>query len=145
MFTNLFFLTSKATDDAAERATSFSWNASYARFLTDRLAVGPLFGIFKDPHVDATGYAGGLVRYHFGDRSSRFIPFAELNASRTLNDPFANFSDIQLMGGVVIPMGRSGGRFRVATYYYRAFYDEDRTGYDSYKSFGLTWGAGLLF
>ena len=42
-------------------------------------------------------------------------------------------------------MGKSGGRFRIAPYYYRAFYDAQQSGYSYFHSFGVSWSVGLLF
>jgi hypothetical protein len=143
--TFLFLQSSKPTDDAGDRETFFDWRLAYARFLTDRFAVGPLFGIFHPPGGETSSNIGGLVRYHFGDTDAAVIPFAEFNTAYSINDPVDNFGDIQILGGVVLPMGRTGGRFRIAPYYYRAFYDEEESGIPEFSSFGVTFGVGLLF
>jgi hypothetical protein len=144
VFTDLFLLTAKPTDGAGERETSFNWTTSYARFLTDRLGAGPIFRIVKDPHQGANGYVGGLVRYHFGAADAQIIPFVEFNASHSFGNE-SDSPDMQIMGGLVIPMGRTGGRFRIAPYYYRQFLDEGETGEKWFRSWGVTFGAGLLF
>jgi hypothetical protein len=145
--TDVFFISSKPSGDAidAERSTTAELTVGYARFVTDRVAVGPLFRISKATDADTSGYVGGLGRFYFGDLAKRAIPFAEVNSTRSFNDPFGDFTDVQLMAGVMFPLGSSGGRFRIAPYYYRAFYDEAETGYSNYQSFGISWSVGLLF
>jgi hypothetical protein len=145
--TDVFFITSKLSGDNvdADRSTTTDLTLAYARLVTDRLAVGPLVRIAKTNGQDATGYLGGQGRFYFGDLAKRAIPFAEVNSTRSINDPFGDYTDVQLMAGLMFPLGSSGGRFRVSPYYYRAFYDEAVTGYSNYQSFGVSWSIGLLF
>lgn len=144
---DVFFITSKLSGDAvdAERSTTAEWTVGYARLVTNRLAVGPLFRFAKTNGADATGYVGGQGRFYFGDLTKRVIPFAEVNSTRGFNDPIANYTDLQLMAGVMIPLGPTGGRIRITPYYYRAFYDEAAFGYSNYQSLGVSWSIGLLF
>lgn len=142
------FSTTKPTGEAnedADRFTSADLGVAYSRYVTDRLAVGPLFGISKAKGSEATGYLGGLGRYHFGDLSRRAVPIVEMRVSRSLNDAFANYTDLQLLAGVMFPMGSTGGRFRVTPYYYKAFYNEAESGVSDFQSFGISWGVALLF
>lgn len=144
--TDLIFVTSKPTEDVGgDRTSRTSWRVAYGRFITDRLAIGPLFRIVKDPGASTTGYVGGLARYHFGDLNRRWIPLVEVSSARSMNDPSGNYTDVQFLGGIMVPMGATGGRFRVGPYYYRAFYDEDETGYSNFSSFGVSWSVALLF
>ena len=144
--TDLLFITSQPTGDAAgDRTTRTSWRLSYGRFITDRIAVGPLFRVVKDPGGSTTGYIGGLGRYYFGDLHRRWIPTVEISSARSMNDPAGNYTDVQFLGGITVPMGSTGGRFRVGPYYYRAFYDEAETGYSNFSSFGVSWSVALLF
>jgi len=139
LYTDVFFITSKPSNDRADTITRFDWQTSYARFLTDRLAVGPIFGIFKPNDDEANGYVGALVRYHFADTFGRVIPFVEVNGSRSVN--YQDLTDVEVRAGVILPMGRTGGRFRIAPYYYKGFYEGD----DTFQSFGISWGVGLAF
>ena len=145
--TDFEFSSSRLTGIDTERATDYHWRISYGRFLTDRFAAGPLFAIQKDNNNAVTPYnIGGLVRFYLGDRDGRAIPFIEGSSTRGMNRPFdTNFTDVQIGAGLMFPMGRSGGRFRIAPYYYRAFFDEQTTGYSYFHSFGVSWSVGLLF
>ena len=143
--TELTFHSSKLSSDDADRSTSLDWTVSYGRFLTDGFAAGPVFRIAKNNDTDAFGYLGGVGRYYFGDLNGRFLPVAEVSVARSMNDPSADYTDLQVFGGVVVPMGASGARFRVGPYFYRAFYDEDETGYSNFQSFGVSWSVALLF
>ena len=146
VYADLFFITAKSTGDVDEdRSTSAEVTLAYARLLTDRFAAGPLFRIAKSSGNDTLGYVGGQARYYFGDLSNRAIPFVEINSTRSYNEPVADYNDLQLRAGVMIPLGPTGGRLRISPYYYRAFYNEALTGYSSYQSFGISWGVGLLF
>lgn len=127
------------------RVTVSQLSGSYSRFVTDRLAVGPVLGVSTMSDSDTTGSLGGLARYHFGDLTKRAIPLVEIRSTRSLNDPLSNCTDVQVLAGLLIPMGSTGGRFRIAPYYYRAFYDEAVTGFSSYQSFGISWRIALLF
>ena len=142
--TDVFFITSKATGDGdAERFTEVEWLVGYARFLTDRLAVGPLFRIAKATGREADGYVGGQGQFYFGDLTRRAIPFVEINSTKSFKGDFG-YSDVQLLAGVMLPMGSTGGRFRVAPYFYKAFYDESDGG-GSFQAFGISWSVALLF
>jgi hypothetical protein len=144
-FVDVFALSAKPTGDAGDRENSLAWRTQYSRFVTDRLSMGPLFTTFKDPGRDATGNVGGLVAYHLGGLDAHAIPFVEFNATHSFGDPLDNFFDLQILAGLKFPLGGRGGRIRIAPYYYRAFYDESKTGFDAFQSWGINWGVGLLF
>lgn len=131
----------------ANRTTELSWRLTYARFLSDRFAAGPVVAIRHDPASDVEAFSvGGLARVHFGDRGGRAIPFVEASSTRSFNEPFGmNRTDVQVSGGLVFPMGASGGRLRVAPYYYRAFYDLQEVPFSYFHSFGVSWSVALLF
>lgn len=139
-------VTAKETGEGDhERITASELGGAYARFVTDRLAVGPVVTMAKASGSGATASLGGLARYYLGDLTKRAIPVVEINSTRSLNDPLSNYTDLQVSAGLMIPMGSTGGRLRIAPYYYRAFYDEAVTGYSSYQSFGISWRVALLF
>ena len=144
MSTDLFFITTKGTGDVeAERFTQIEWSVAYARFFTDRFAAGPLFRLAKSKGSEADGYVGGQGQFYFGDLTRRAIPFVELNGTKSFKGEFG-YSDVQFLAGLMMPMGSTGGRFRVAPYFYKTFYDESDGG-GSFQAFGISWSVALLF
>lgn len=143
---DLSMVTAKETGEVeTDRVTQSNLGGAYARLVTNRFAVGPVFGVSKSNGSDATAYLGGQVRYYLGDLTKRAIPMVEFSSTRTLNDPLANSTDLQVMAGLMFPMGTTGGRIRIAPYYYRSFHDEAVTGYSHFQSFGISWRIALLF
>lgn len=143
--TEIFVISTKTNSDDSERSSQAQWTTSYARFWTNRFAAGPLFKVAKSSGSDTLGYVGAQGRYYFGNLDARAIPMVEISSSRSFNDPTADSTDLQLLAGLTFPMGGSGGRFRIAPYYYHAFYDEAKTGYSNFHSFGISWSVALLF
>ena len=145
--TDFTFNSSMLSGVDSNRTTDYRWSLSYGRFLTDRFAVGPVFTIENSPNNDVRPFnIGGLGRFYFGDRDGQALPFVEVASTRAFNRVFdMNFTDVQVSGGVMFPMGRSGARFRVAPYYYRAFYDEQLFGISYSHAFGVSWSVALLF
>lgn len=140
-----FVITTKPSEDGAERFSRQEFNLSYARLVTDRLAVGPRVGVSKAGDQDVTGHIGVQARYYFANLSGRAIPFAEVNTTRTFNVPVANETDLTVLAGLMFPIGNTGGRIRINPYYRRVFFDEDKVGYSNYQSFGISWSVGLRF
>jgi hypothetical protein len=132
-------------DNTQPRVHVTSWEISYARFLAQRLAAGPLFKVTTVTRDRASWYFGGLGRLYFADQDARAIPVVEVNAVRSVHDRFVDHTAIQVLGGVAFPMGKSGGRFRIGPYYTKTFYEHDATGLDSSDSFGFSWNVSLLF
>jgi hypothetical protein len=145
--TNVALSSSKLSGVDANRTTEYLWGVTYARFLSNRFAIGPVFEIHNDPDNGLTPYnIGGLARLYLGNPSRSSIPFLEAASTRAFNQLFDyNYTDFRLSGGLLFPMGSSGGRFRIAPYYYRALYDDQVTGYGYSHSFGVSWSVGLLF
>lgn len=145
--TDFTFSSSTPTGVDSNRTTGYSWRLTYGRFLTDRIAIGPVFAIHSDERNDATPFnLGGLARFYVGDPDGRAIPFVEVSSTHAFNQFFdEDYTDIQVSAGWLFPMGKSGGRFRIAPYYYRAFYDAQQSGYSYFHSFGVSWSVGLLF
>jgi hypothetical protein len=145
--TDFTFSSSTFTGVDSNRTAEYRWSVSYGRFLTERFAVGPVFAIRNDVHGDQTPMnVGGLARFYFNDRDAGAIPFVEAAGTRSFHYQFdMDHTDLQVSGGLVFPMGDTGGRFRVAPYYYRAFYDADLVGHSYVHSFGVSWSVALLF
>jgi hypothetical protein len=145
--TDFTFSASTLTGVDSNRTTEYSWRLNYGRFLTDRFAIGPVFAIRSDEGNDSTPFnIGGLARIYVGDPDGHAIPFVEASSTRAFNQLFDDdYTDVQVSAGLVFPMGKSGGRFRIAPYYYRAFYDAQQSGYSYFHSFGVSWSVGLLF
>ncbi|HEX6164538.1 MAG TPA: hypothetical protein VFZ31_14305 [Vicinamibacterales bacterium] len=145
--TDFSLTSSKWSGIDSNRTTEFNWRITYGRFVSDRIAIGPVFGIRNDVNTGSKPFnAGGLVRFYFGDGRGAAIPFVEATSTRAFNQAFEmDYTDLQISGGLVFPMGESGGRFRVAPYYYRAFFDPDLHGFSHFHSFGVSWSVGLLF
>ncbi len=137
--------TARNNGNGADRITVVDWRTDYERFVTARLAVGPELFISKRTGTDVDVLLGGVIAYHFGNLDGRVIPFAELNGGFGFGSDSSAKSDVRVIGGIKIPLGRSGARLKVGPYYYRASYDRDKVGYDSFKSFGITWNVGLLW
>ena len=145
--TDFTFTSSTLSGVDSNRTTEYSWRLTYGRFVSDRIALGPVFAIRSEETSDTTPMnIGGLARFYLGDPDHRVIPFVEASSTRTFNQPFDHdYTDLQISGGLLFPMGASGGRFRIAPYYYRAFYDAQQTGFSYFHSFGVSWSVGLLF
>ena len=116
----------------------------YARFVTNRVSVGPLLDIYKTTGSDATAGIGGSVAYHFRPLSAAVIPFVEATSSKGLGTGNYN-ADMQLIGGLKVPLGSSGARLKFGPYFYRAWYDQAKNGFDSFESIGFSWNVGLLW
>lgn len=142
---DVFIITTKPSEDGAERFTRKEFNLSYARLVTDRLAVGPRVGVVQTSDQDTSGHLGVQARYYFANLSGRAIPFAEVNTNRTFGVPVANDTDLTVLAGLMFPIGNTGGRIRVNPYYYRIFFDEDKVGYSNFQAFGISWSVGLRF
>lgn len=145
--TDFSFSTATYSGIDSNRTTDYSLRFAYGRFLTDRFAIGPLFTIRRDLDNLVTPInLGGVARYYFVNGDALAIPFVEGSSSRTINEAFEmDHYDVQASAGLVFPIGESGGRFRVAPYYRRAFYDRLINGYSYQHSFGVSWSVGLLF
>ena len=144
--TDFTFSASTLSGVDANRTTQYSWRLTYGHFLSDRFALGPVFAIRTDENNGGTPYnIGGLARFYLGDLDAHAIPFIEASSTRSFNQAYdLDYTDLQVSAGLVFPMGKTGGRFRVAPYYYRQFYG-DAAGYDYFHSFGVSWSVGLLF
>ena len=145
--TDFSFSTATYSGVDSNRTTDYSFRLSYGRFLTDRFAIGPLFSIRRDVNNATTPInVGGVARYYFVNGDALAIPFVEGSSTRTINDAFVmDHYDVRASAGLVFPIGESGGRFRVAPYYRRAFHDALINGYSYDHSFGVSWSVGLLF
>ena len=137
--------TAKNNGTGADRINVVDWRTDYQRFVTDRLAVGPELFITNRTGNDRDVLIGGVIAYHFGNLDGRVIPFVELNSGVGFGSDSSAKSDVRVIAGIKLPLGRSGARFKVGPYFYRASYDLDKAGYDSFKSFGISWNIGLLW
>jgi hypothetical protein len=126
-------------------ATSIVWRVTYGRFVTDRLEIGPFVSLFKFPEQETYGVVGARVAYHVGPLDAPVIPVVDLSSGLGFGDPEDDPIDLQVLGGVKILFGGTGARLLIGPYYYRAFYDEERKGYDAFTSWGVLWNVGLLF
>jgi hypothetical protein len=145
--TDFTFNSSTLTGVDSNRTNDYRWRITYGRLIGDRVAIGPVFTIRNDGYNNSKPMnIGGLARVYVGDLDGRAIPFVELASTRTFNQVFEpNYLDLQVSAGLVFPMGDTGGRFRIAPYYYRSFHDALINGYSYFHSFGVSWSAGLLF
>jgi hypothetical protein len=128
-----------------EGTSSLNWRTSVSRFLTDRISAGPLVGASKLFFGDTVGFAGGRVAYHFGPRDATLVPFVDFSSAKSFGSPGSDPWDIQILGGVKMYHPRSGGFMLIAPFYYRAFYDEETTGFEWFDSWGLSWDVGVIF
>jgi len=145
--TDFTFSSSTLTGVDSNRTNDYRWRLTYGRFITDRFAIGPVFSIRNDERNNTKPVnIGGLARFYIGDPDGRAIPFVEVSSTRTFNQVIEpNYIDLQVSAGLVFPMGDTGGRFRIAPYYYHSSHDALITGYSYFHSFGVSWSVGLLF
>lgn len=124
--------------DEDERTTSLNLNMFYGRFVHERISVGPSLGVNKFGDGDANGNIGGFVNYHFGNTSSKMVPFAEVALGRFFGgDDDATY--VSVGPGAKVFLGE-GGAFVANAFYRRLMADVA----DS-NEFGFQVGVSVFF